>query len=185
MKRTIRLTENELHYLIKESVRKILKENTGNNIITGNNVFRDDNIPNKYNDLSQELDWCNVFEIIDQYYKGPLWTEELNDFVTDNWDILEDNIKVYGNIVYDEGCAGTYYSDSCGSSVSVEYCFIYNRELENLIPHNVLNKIFQILNKLNNLDAEQLLKSDYIEYLIDYNENQDEYEIDDSPYDDY
>ena len=94
---------------------------------------------------------------------------------------MEDNIKVYGNIVYDGGWASTYYSDSRGSSVNVEYCFIYNKELENLIPHNVLNKIFQILNNLDNLDAEQLLKSDYIDYLIDYNENQDDYEIDDSP----
>ena len=62
-KRTIRL--NEFIILLKCKKNKI----TGNNIITGKNVFRDDNIPNEYNDLTQELEWYNVFEIIDQYYK--------------------------------------------------------------------------------------------------------------------
>lgn len=66
MKQQIRLTESDLHRIVKESVKKLLKEGTTNNIVI-----------NKWNNIEQTLGSETMLSELFQYLDG----DTIADFV--------------------------------------------------------------------------------------------------------
>ena len=143
-KQIIRLTESDLHNIIKESVNRILNESDSN---------------------SEEYIMVDVYDV-------DFKDERITDFLDDNQDkgLPKVSVKLEYDIVpYDEG---DYYTPPGGGYASIVSCEPdYNNQFKNIIPQELYQSFIEGIEShvySHSDEYESQLYDDYINYELDY-----------------
>ena len=121
-KRLIRLTESDLHRIVKESVQKILKESS---IMTpyGAYTYNDsdfDTMINQIEDPTIKKNYLNTFDAIRKYY--PIWCEQ--NGVECNVDEVITKIKKFCGYPYNASL-----SEAFGRFLPLDFVDLLRRKL--------------------------------------------------------